>query len=888
MVDLHRHDEFSLFDGFGKPKQIAKTAKEKGLTSLGIANHGAVNGLVDHYYACKDADIKPILGCEVYYLPVFEQEPKKYHLCLFVKDITGYENLNKILTLASKKYFYYKATVTLDLLRKYHKGLICSSACIGGELSQLVLAGKQKEAQRVIKEFKSIFGDDFYIEIQPYSVPEKGLQEKINIGLIKLAKKCEVKMILTSDSHFADKSDYPTYVKMHEIAKHGEFAKQYKHRYIPTEKEIKARFVKMHGDDFDDAIKLASQMVKNLEEIEQKVDGDVFGKLKESHIVFDESIDANKQLWKNIVKGLKERGKYNEKNISRCKQEYEIIKMHGFADYFLIVQDYVKFAKDNDIYVGPGRGSVCNCQVAYALEITDVDAIYFDLDFTRFLRPDKKKMPDIDLDFETEKRQIVIDYLVKKYKGRAAQICSKGLYKIDNLLNDLFKVCGVEDFTDKQEIKKFVKSFIDEDTKDFLYDEARLNKNFRRLNGFDDILVHFKKMYKKVRYIGTHAAGVAIVGDAIINHTAVEKRGDKFSCVYDLEDLEKINVLKFDMLGLRTLSIIDALEKATGEKFSYDWFEDEQIYEEFRAGNTDGIFQFERQQAKDMLIEIETDCMEDIIAANSMNRPAPLKLGVHEQYAENKKNLGDIKKNKYYKYTKETYGTIVYQEQITRICLEIGKLPWEDIDIIMKAMKGDTEKMRRLREENEERLTKLFVKGASENGIKKSVAREMFKSVMTYSFNKGHATGYSIISFILMWYKVHYSFDFWVTIMKFTEKESDIAKYKANAVRGGNLILLPHVNGFAKFEIAEFDGEPCMQEGLSNIKNVGKKVALAIETERLQNGDYEGYQDLIERVPKRLLNTRVLNALENAGAIQFNQKKYMKAIEKYNIALYGR
>ena len=561
-VDLHRHDEFSSFDGFGKAIHLVKIAKEKGLTALGISNHGNVNGLVEHYFGCKQAEIKPIMGCEVYFQPVFGKEKQTYHLCLFIKNLKGYENLNKIMTEANRDNFYYKPIVTFSLLEQYSKGLICSTACVGGFIPQLIINNNKETALKALDKFKSIFGNDFYFEIMPIKVDEVRTQEKVNEVLIKLAKKHNIRCILTSDSHFGKQEDFPTYLKMHQMAGRDieKIRCTYSDRYMPEASELVHRFNKMHPEYKS----MTESFERNMDHLVASVDDVILEHLPLELPEFISGQDSLKLFKKEIIKGLKERGKYNEQYMQRCKMEYDIIAYHGFQDYFLIVQDYVNWAKSNGIAVGPGRGSVCNCLIAFAMGITEVDSIYFNLDFSRFMRYDKKKLPDIDLDFETARRQEVIDYLINKYKNKAVQICSYGLYKADNLLNDLFKVCDVADGSEKGQIKDFVKQYIDDSLNyEGLKDDHRTKKYNKE---YDNIIQHFIKLFKQVRFIGTHAAGVAIVGSNITKYTAIQRRKDVYSASYDLSNLEKINAVKFDILGLKTMSELKELEDLTGTK----------------------------------------------------------------------------------------------------------------------------------------------------------------------------------------------------------------------------------------------------------------------------------------------------------------------------------
>lgn len=922
MLDLHRHTEFSTFDGFGKTNEVAKYAKEIGYNALGISDHGNMSGLVTHYFSCKEYGIKPIMGCEVYFMPKFKQTRTSYHLCLFVKNLKGYRTLNELVTKANEENFYYKAIIDFDMLEKNNEGLICTSACIGGAISQLLIKGKDKIAYNVAKRFKEVFKDDFYIEIQPYKLTEKGLQEVINVKLIKLAKKLKIKCILTSDSHFINKEDFDTYLKMHEIAGHKDFGAQYEERYMPTEKELIKRFVRMHGSDdelFDDrseARKFAIDCMKNLDEITNKVDDIILEELPLALPIFNEELDSTKLLKLNIIRGLKKRGKYNKKYLDRCKQEFEVIKYHGFEDYFLMVQDYIRFAREAGIEVGPGRGSVCNSLVAYALEITDVDSLIFDLDFRRFLRKDKKKFPDIDMDFETSRRGEVIEYLVNKYENKAARICSYGLYRVDNLLNDLFKICGLKladkDDPDKKEkdkdiviiqkaIKSKVKEYVDDETSAFNYEEALFDEEIKYYNEkYDNIIKHFSKLYKKIRFFGTHAAGVAISGSNILNYTSIVRRSKEMhTTTYDLVDIEQINVIKFDMLGLRTMSILRELRNITNSPhhFNYDLLYDENIYEEFRKANTDGIFQYEAKGAKNILMEIDADCYQDVIAASALNRPGPLSLGMVEEYAKEKKNVRENKElenidNIFFKYASDTYGTFVYQEQIMKVCTDLGEMSWADADKVMKFLKsghGMTEKALKLKMQEEERLVNEFVKGATKNGVKEKDARDLFDKIMVYSFNKGHAVGYGLVSIEQMYYKVYYNTEFWFVTLKYAN-EKDIPRLSSKAVKDGCVILLPHVNGGANHKLTKIDGERCIREGTSTIKNVGLKAAQLIEEERTKNGKFKDYDDFLDRIEpnKRVINKRVIEALKENGALEFNKKIYFNRCQKYNSSLYGR
>lgn len=895
MVDLHRHDECSTFDGFGKPIELATLAKELGHTSLGIANHGNTNSLVKHFYACKKLGIKPIMGIEGYFLPKHKPQERGFHLCIFAKNKQGYTNMNR-LQFEGEKQKYYNSIWDFKLLEKYKEGIICTSACVASYLAQCIKNNNLEQAERFLLKMADIFGDDFYIEIQPYKVSEINLQEKVNIESISLAKKLNIKCILTSDSHYGHKDDFDTYTKMHEIAKRSDSSDieaTYKERYMPTEKELRNRFYKMHKKDFDKKglKKLVDEMITNLEEIEEKVDGDILNQFELFLPKFDEDKDSFILLRTNVKKGLIKRNKWTKEYKERAKEELKVIKHHGFEDYFLIVADYTNWAKKQGIAVGPGRGSGCNSLVNYALSITDVDPILFDLDFNRFLRYDKNKMPDIDLDFETERRDEVIEYLLKKYPNSAAQICSYGLYRVDNLINDLAKVCGLEENKEEiSKIKSFISSYISEgilDMDSLLKTVEAKSWNYR----YDNIIKHFSKLYNKVRFIGTHAAGVAITKGNILDYTSirVDNKTGKYFTSYDLADMEQIQVIKFDILGLTTMSSISELRKLTGEeKFNENWANDEKILKNFAEGNCSGIFQFDKQSVQEMLRTIHADSFEDIVAASAMNRPGPLSLRMPEEYAANKIDKSHINTSlPYSKYLEKTHGCVVYQEQVLAIAVNIGGLEWPEADRILKMTRGGTEKAIRNFEENYEIYIKKFEEGARRFGMTKEQSFNIFDNFFNYTFNKGHSTGYSLISIEEMFYKVYYPAEFWYTKIKYSPK-NDRYKYINEAVKSGIVIFLPHVNYTANDSLRVVDNEKVIQEGLASYKGIGLKTSQIIEDERKRNGIYKSIDNFKKRMMGKGIGNKTIEFLIEQGALEFNKKRYLNRVVKYNSSIYSR
>lgn len=912
MFDLHRHDEFSTFDGFGKASELAEYAKELGYKSLGTTNHGNTNGLIRTWQACKELDMKAILGVEGYFLPKYKEQTRGYHLILIAKNLQGYHNLNKI-QYEGDLQRYYNPIWDFKMLEKYHEGLICTSACIASYSSKCIIEGREDLAEKYLIKMKSIFGEDFYIEIQPYKVSEKGLQEYVNVQLIKLAKKLKIKCILTSDSHRGKKEDLETYVKMHQIAGHDEdwIRGTYTERYMPTPDEMQNRFYNMHKRDFDSNIeckKFVRSMERAIDEIEDKCELNYLDNLQET--LPKMSDDSLGDLKKNVKQGLKDRGKWNKKYWCRALDEIDVIQYHNFQDYFLMVAEYVNWAKDRGIYVGPGRGSGCNYITDYALNITEVDSIYFNLEPRRFLMKERHKMPDIDIDFETDRRGEVIQHLLDTYPGRSAQVCSYGLYRVDNLINDLAKVCGlitdksVDDIEAKQnkqviaEIKKLVKLYIDDttnlDKQGLLNDDAAKSINIK----YEDILLHFTKLYNKVRYIGTHAAGVAIVGDDIFDFTALKYDAKSGRCftAYDLLDLEVLGVVKFDMLGLKTMSEIGECRKHCNvDGFKEYMIEDKKVIDAFSKGNCNGIFQFDKKSVQDLLVQIHCNSFADVIAASAMNRPGPLSQKMPEIYGDNKiaieNGTGEaIIIPELNNYLQDTYGCIVYQEQIMTMAHDIANMNWDDAYKVLKYKYGSTKRTEIEYFNNQyPKYEKQFVIGAKKLGMDEGTAKEIFKKFYNYSFNKGHATGYSLISAEQMFYKVHNPTIFWFSKLKYVDDDAKFAKYCECAVADGSIVFLPHVNcAGAKTSLRKVDGEYIIQQGLSSLKDVGEKAADFICEERKKNGIFVNYDNFYDRCKSRLVTTRVIDKLKEAGALEFNKKIYIKRVTKYNSALYSR
>lgn len=877
--DIHRHDEFSLFDGMGKAKQVAEYAKERGYPAVGSTNHGNISGLVKHYNACVEADIIPILGCEFYFQPKINHDKDYFHLCLFAKNKEGWANLNRLISRANEEgHYYYHPKVEFSDLEEFNEGIICSTACVGGYIPQLIVNNKTEVIPKAIKKFKKIFGLDFYFEIMPIELQGEGKgknnkQITLNNSLLELAEEYDIPVICTTDSHFVKKDDFSSYLKMHAI-KASKIGDTYSERYMPTISEMEERIKKYHSN----RRKQINSGMKNF--LDNIGDAREWLSFTPSMPAYTEDPEETFSLMKKqCVKRLKSVDKFDEDYKNRLRHEFSVIKYHGFQDYFMIVQEYVNWARNNGIAVGPGRGSAGNSLTNYALGITQVDPIYFDNNFDRFLRKDKKKFPDIDVDFGQDKRDKVIQHILDTYQGRAAQTLTYGCYNIKNLINDLAKVCGCTDKSEQEEVKRFLSEYCD-DNESIINEDMWNDKRVNKYNAlYDNIIIHFSKLYGKIRFFGTHASSVILCNGDIKSQAGLCRVGGNLRTSFDLHDVETLGLLKLDILGLASASKVKELENMTGEKFSYSMLEDKPTLKQFEKGNA-CVFQFESQAANDIAKIIGIDSFEDVVVATSVNRPGPLSLKMHEVYANAK--LNPDKSTPWYKYTEKTYGTLIYQEQGMPICKEIGGLDAETTDKIVKAdyLHIPSDKLEEWRE--------LFTKGAKEYGLSKKDTETLFHSLIQYSFNRGHGVAYAMLSTELMYFRVHHPLEFWYSTLKYENNEDKLFKEQSAAINDGCVVLLPHVNGPINYDLVDLDGEKVIQMGLTTIKNVGQKAAEAIIEERNKNGEFTDIFEFEKRCKSRSVTTRVIDALEDAGALQFNKKKFLERTEKYNIAVLAR
>lgn len=846
-VHLHTHNEYSLFDGFGKASDIAKHVAELEQPAVALTNHGNVCGLMQHFNACKSQGIKPILGVEAYFVPdALEKKRNHTHLTLLVKDDEGYKNLMRLVSEANDVGYYYVPRIDFNMLRKYGKGLIILTGCSNSLFSKV----DRNVAVRLVREFKSI--TDTFIEVQPHNL---GSQEALNEKAVYVSEKTKTPMVMTMDAHYIAGSDALTHMYLRKLHRPNASLEDYKHLYLHKRSVMKGLWEKNYGNVCK-ADKLLDITVDIADMCNVTLDfGPMFPKV-------DWGIPAKGKLARLAVEGLRKRGLYKKKYIDRLKYELDVIFELGFEDIFLICWDVVTWSHNNGIRTGFGRGSVCGSLLAYAIGLTEVDPLVYGTVFERFLRKDKKKMPDIDTDFDKRYRHKVFEYVSERFGG--VPVITYGRYKVRNLVNDLSKVLNI-DPSDKTFFSTRLYSIIEENGVEDIWNDPEVLKCDRY-----NLLKHFSKLYDSIRYFGQHASGIA-VGNDITDYVALFRRGGKLLTSYDLKDLETLNILKIDVLGLDTVSVIAETEKQARIETDLSVVNDPRIYEQFSVGDTTGVFQFESRGAREVLRRIGPKNIFELIACNALNRPAPIKLGVLDSYVEGKE--GRVKKDILYKYASETYGAVIYQEQVMAICRGLAGMSWQDADRVMKKLDPTLDP-------NDELYLK-FVDGAVKNGVKKSDAKRIYQNMTKYLFNKAHGTAYSLMSAYTMWLLINYPLEYIYALLLLETREDKIKEYERLAARNGIVILLAHVNGEANYSIVDIDGEKVLQQGLSMIKGVGESTALEIEKRR----PYKDLDDLKSKVDKRYLRSNVMDALADYGALEFDKKKWWKRVISYNASL---
>jgi len=885
---LHVHTEFSLLDGLSKIDKLVSKAKELGMDSLAITDHGVMYGVIPFYLTCLDNDIKPIIGVEAYmaHRSRFDKQPKidadQYHMILLAKNNEGYQNLMKLTTIAHLEGFYYKPRLDMEILKEYSKGLIATTACLSGEIPSLLIGGKKKEAEKRVKEFLEIFGDDFYLEIQAH--PKISDQEKINKEMVKISRKLGIPLVAANDVHYINAEDAVAQDALLAIQTQKMIADEDRLTmldspdfYLRSSKEMTELF-----KDYPDAIENSQKIAKKCQ-VEIQI-----GKWILPYFPIPQDEKAEDYFRKIVYKELPKRFPKPTKEITeRLDYEIDIISNKGFATYFLIFSDFVNWAKKQKIRVGPGRGSVAGSLVSYVLRITSINPLEHSLPFERFLNPYRPSPPDIDLDFADDRRDEVIEYVTKKYgKDKVAQIITFGTMEARMAVRDVARVLGYS-YSVGDRLAKMIpigpqgfKMTIDR----ALNANPDLKSAYENEEDTGKILNLAKKLEGVSRQASTHAAGVVIGDKELTEYTPLQfdSKKEKIITQYDMRALDlnaaenerALGLLKMDFLGLRNLTILSkAVEfiKATDGKIidlSEIPLDDKKVYKMISAGETTGVFQLESAGMRRVARQLKPNKFSDISAMVALYRPGPMEW--INEFIAGKNNprrvqyphpdLKDI--------LAETYGVAVYQEQCLQIAVDFAGFDWGEADSLRRAI---GKKKRKIMDKEKVR----FIKKAQEKGYKKEIAEKIFALIerfVGYGFNKAHSTSYAMIAYQTAWVKANYPVEFMAAFLTAESSNADkISLGVEECRRMGIKVYSPDINtsqvGFSIEEDKESLNSKGIRFGLSAIKNVGKAAIEAILKARELGGDFSSLSEFCQRVDSQKVNKKVVESLAKVGAM---------------------
>ena len=892
-VHLHIHSEFSLLDGANRIKDIPVIAKELGMDSIAITDHGAMFGVIDFYKACKANGVKPIIGCEVYVAPRtrHDKDPKldsKYnHLILLAKDMQGYRNLSKLVSLSYTEGFYYKPRIDKEILEKYHEGLICCSACLAGEVSQAILQDNMEEAKKVALWFKNLFGEDYYLEIQNNGVKAQVL---VNQKLIELSKELNIPLVATNDAHYSRREDAYNHEVLLCIQTGKKMSDEDRMRFETDELYIKS------PEEMSDYFSNVPEAIENTVKIAEKCNVEFeFGHTILPNYDVPEAYETHYDYIEDLTKkglikryGNIENASYEnlpEEIKSRAEYELGVIKKMGYVDYFLIVWDYINYAKTHDIPVGPGRGSGAGSIVAYAIGITDIDPIKYNLLFERFLNPERISMPDFDVDFCYEKRDKVIEYVCKKYGyDHVSQIITFGTMSARMVIRDVARVLDVP-YAEADKLAKMIPNEIHITIKKALEQNKELNELYETNAEIKKLLDIAMALEGMPRQASTHACGIVITKEPVDTYVPLYVREGNISTQYIMTTLEELGLLKMDFLGLRTLTVIkdtiDLVKKDRNIDVEFDKdMNDPKVYKLWQEGNSVGIFQFESQGMTNFMKELKPDSLEDIIAGVSLYRPGP--MDQIPRYIANKKDP------EHAVYThpalkpilEVTYGCMVYQEQVMQIVRDLAGYSLGRADLVRRAMgKKKLDVMAKEREifinGQVDENGNIIVPGCVRNGIDEKSANKIFDEMAEfakYAFNKSHAAAYAVVSYRTAYLKAYYPEEFMAaTLNSFLGNLDKVPYYIEECRRLKIDILKPDIN---KSETRFIVDNGKIRFGLGSIKNVGVAAVNAVVEERQKNGEYKSFTDFCERIQAEAVNKKCIESLIKAGAFdEFEQTR---------------
>ena len=883
-VHLHVHTEYSLLDGSNKIKEYVARVKELGMNSAAITDHGVMYGVIDFYRAAKEAGIKPILGCEVYVAPKsrFDRElsggeERYYHLVLLAENNTGYDNLVKIVSKGFTEGYYYKPRVDMELLNQYHEGIIALSACLAGEVQTYITKRMPDEARKAARKYEACFGKgNYFLELQDHGIPEQRL---VNTELLKMSKELDIPLVATNDVHYTYAEDAEPHDILLCLQTGKKLADEDRMRYeggqyfVKSEEEMKGLFP------------YAWEAVENTQVIADRCNVEIkFGETKLPHYEVPEGYDSWTYLNKLCDDGLAERygdgsqpaGATGQTLRERLDYELGVIKRMGYVDYFLIVWDFINYAKSNGIPVGPGRGSAAGSIVSYCLKITNIDPIRYDLLFERFLNPERVSMPDIDVDFGPDGRQDVIDYVSRKYGAeKVVQIVTFGTLAAKGVIRDVARVMDLP-YAFADSIAKMVPNELNI-TLDLALEK---NPEFRKLYQEDEQVHTLIDMCKRLeglpRHTGMHAAGVVICPEAADEFVPLSRGSDgAIVAQFTMTTLEELGLLKMDFLGLRNLTVIrDAvnfIEQTTGERVDLDNidYNDPQVLAYIGTGKTEGIFQLESAGMKNFMKELRPQSLEDVIAGISLYRPGPMDF--IPRYIKGKNNHDEVVYScpQLEPILKPTYGCIVYQEQVMQIVRDLGGYTMGRSDLVRRAMSKKKQSVM-----EKERANFIYgnaeegVPGCVSKGISEQIAGGIYNDMMDfakYAFNKSHAACYAVVALQTAWLKFYHPVEFMAALMtSVIDNPKKVSEYILTCRNMGIQLLPPDINqGQSGFSVT--DGK--VRYALTAIKGVGRPVIEAIVAERRGRGPFTNLKDFITRMADKDLNRRAIENFIKAGAL---------------------
>ena len=873
---LHVHTEYSLLDGSNKIQEYVNRVKELGMDSAAITDHGVMYGVIDFYRAARAAGINPILGCEVYVAPGsrFDREigsgdDRYYHLVLLAENNQGYANLMKIVSKSFVEGFYYKPRVDLQLLEKYHEGLIALSACLAGEVARFLTRGMYEDAKAAALRYQDIFGKgNFFLELQDHGIPE---QQNVNQQLLKMHRETGIDLVATNDVHYTLAEDAQPHDVLLCLQTGKKLSDENRMRYEGGQYYVKS------PEEMERLFPYATEALENTHKIAERCHVEIeFGVTKLPKFDVPEGYTSWEYLNELCFKGLEERYQpVTEELKERLNYELSTIKNMGYVDYFLIVWDFIRYARDNDIMVGPGRGSAAGSLVAYTLGITQLDPIRYDLLFERFLNPERVSMPDIDVDFCFERRQEVIDYVRRKYGDDCVvQIVTFGTLAARGVIRDVGRVMDLP-YAQVDTIAKMIPQELNITIDKALKMNPELKKTYEEQPEIHDLIDTAKRLEGLPRHTSMHAAGVVISQKDVSEYVPLSRAQDgSIVTQFTMTTLEELGLLKMDFLGLRTLTVIqnavNLIEQDTGVHLDMQHidYNDKKVLDSLGTGRSDGVFQLESAGMKNFMKELKPQSLEDVIAGISLYRPGPMDF--IPQYIRGKNHPDTIQYDcpQLEPILKPTYGCIVYQEQVMQIVRNLAGYTLGRSDLVRRAMsKKKAAVMEKERQNFVYGNEAEGVPGCIANGISEQVANKIYDEMIDfakYAFNKSHAAAYAVVSYQTAFLKYYYPVEFMAALMtSVIEMPNKVAEYIQVCRQMGISILPPDVNcGIYGFSV----DHGAIRYGLSAIKSVGRPVINALVEEREKNGTYRSLKDFIERLTGTV-NKRAIENFIKAGAL---------------------